>query len=73
MAHLTFLLSELIGHFLVIGDFHFKVSGVIATAIAGITIGNYGRYKISPKVEESIEKFWVFFAFVANSLVFILL
>ncbi len=73
MAHLTFLLSELIGHFLVIWDFHFKVSGVIATAIAGITIWNYGRYKISPKVEESIEKFWVFFAFVANSLVFILL
>jgi len=73
MAHLTFLLSELIGHFLVIWDFHFKVSWVIATAIAGITIGNYGRYKISPKVEESIEKFWVFFAFVANSLVFILL
>ena len=73
MAHLTFLLSELIGHHLYIWDFNIKISGVIATAIAGITIWNYGRYKISPKVEESIEKFWVFFAFVANSLVFILL
>jgi CPA1 family monovalent cation:H+ antiporter len=73
MAHLTFILSELIGEYIFIGDFHFQVSGVIATAIAGITIWNYGRYKISPKVEESIERFWIFFAFVANSLVFILL
>lgn len=73
MAHLTFILSELIGHHLFIGDFNLKISGVIATAIAGITVWNYGRYKISPKVEESIEKFWTFFAFVANSLVFILL
>lgn len=73
MAHLTFILSELIGHHLFIGDFNIKISGVIATAVAGITIGNYGRYKISPQVEESIEKFWGFFAFVANSLVFILL
>lgn len=73
MAHLTFLLSELIWHYAYIGDFNFQVSWVIATAIAGITIWNYGRYKISPRVEESIEKFWVFFAFVANSLVFILL
>ncbi len=73
MAHLTFLLSELIWHYVVIGEVHLKISGVIATVVAGITIGNYGRYKISPKVEESIEKFWSFFAFVSNSLVFILL
>jgi len=46
---------------------------VIATSVAAILIGNYGRYKISPKVEKYMEKFWSFFAFIANSLVFILM
>lgn len=73
MAHLTFVLSELVSEFLVIGDFHVKISWVIATTIAGIIVWNYGRYKISPKVEEYMEKFWGFFAFISNSLVFILL
>ena len=34
-----------------------KISGVIATVFAGIVMGNYGRTKISPKVEEYMEKF----------------
>ena len=38
VAHLTFIFSELIGHHLYIGDFNIKISGVIATAVAGITI-----------------------------------
>ena len=50
-----------------------KISAVIATAVAGITLGNYGRYKITEQVEQSIEKFLAFFAFITNSLVFILL
>lgn len=67
LAHTTFILSEVLNHFL------FPVSGVIATTIAAMVIGNYGRYKISPKVEEAMEKFWGFFAFVSNSLVFLLI
>lgn len=47
------------------------ISEIIATAVAGIIIGNYGRYKISPKVEKHMSQFWEFFAFIANSLVFI--
>lgn len=73
LAHLTFVLSELITEHVSIGWFHLQISGVISTAVAAIIIGNYGRYKISPKVEEYMEKFWWFFAFVANSLVFILM
>ncbi|NUJ97699.1 sodium:proton antiporter [Candidatus Gracilibacteria bacterium] len=73
LAHLTFVLSELITEHVSIGGFHLQISGVISTAVAAIIIGNYGRYKISPKVEEYMEKFWGFFAFVANSLVFILM
>lgn len=67
LAHTTFILSEVINHFIM------PVSGVIATTIAAMVIGNYGRYKISPKVEEAMEKFWGFFAFVSNSLVFLLI
>lgn len=73
LAHVTFLLSEAISHHVVIAWHSLHISGVIATTIAGIIVGNYGRYKISPKVEEHMNQFWEFFAFVSNSLVFILL
>jgi len=67
-AHTTFLLSEAISEFTPLA-----ISGIISTAIAGIIMGNYGRYKISPKVEEYMEKFWSYSAWVANSLVFLLM
>lgn len=73
LAHLVFLLSELISEYIIIWWFHLKISWVIATSVAAIVIWNYGRYKISPKVEKYMEKFWSFFAFIANSLVFILM
>jgi monovalent cation:H+ antiporter, CPA1 family len=67
LAHATFILAEAFNHFLV------PTSGVIATTIAGIVVGNYGVYKISPRVQETMGHFWEFFAHVANSLVFILM
>lgn len=73
LAHVTFLLAEVLSHSLHAGDYHFPISWIISTTIAAIIIWNYGRYKISPKVEEHMEKFWSFFAFISNSLVFILL
>lgn len=73
MAHLTFVSADLLSEYFVIGGFAIKISWVIATAYAAIIMGNYGRTKISPKVEEAMERFWSFFAFAANSLVFILI
>lgn len=73
LAHLTFILSEIISEHISIFWFELKISWVIATSIAGIIIWNYGRYKISPKVEAHMNQFWEFFAFIANSLVFILM
>ena len=52
LAHATFLLAEFVNHFFV------PVSGIIATVAAAMILGNYGRYKISPKVEEVMEKYW---------------
>lgn len=75
LAHLTFIMAESITHY-----FHHSlhieyiwISWVISTVIAWIIVWNYGRYKISPKVEHHMEMFWEYFAFVSNSLVFILM
>ncbi|MDQ7023561.1 MAG: cation:proton antiporter [Candidatus Gracilibacteria bacterium] len=75
LAHITFLLAEFITHFLH-NSLHIEylgISGVVATVIAGIVMGNYGKYKITPKVEHTVEQMWEFFAFVSNSVVFILM
>ena len=73
LAHITFLSAEMISHYVFIWNFNVYVSWIIATAIAWIIIWNYWRYKISPKVESHMNQFWEFFAFVSNSLVFILM
>lgn len=73
VAHLTFILTEVLSHHLVLFGQEIKLSSIIATVMASMVIGNYGRYKISPRVEEYMEKFWGYFAFLANSLVFILM
>lgn len=52
LAHTAFLIAELINHYLV------PVSGIIATVAAAMVLGNYGRYKISPKVEEVMARYW---------------
>ncbi len=73
LAHLTFILSHVIWENLTIYWFTFHISWVIATTVAAIVMWNFWRYKISPKITEFMERFWWFMAFIANSLVFILL
>ncbi|MCQ8129527.1 cation:proton antiporter [Methylomonas rivi] len=73
VAHFTFILTEVISEHLVIAGQEIRLSSIIATLIASMVIGNFGRYKMSPDVEEYMEKFWGYFAFVTNSLVFILM
>jgi monovalent cation:H+ antiporter, CPA1 family len=62
LAYATFSLAEHVFH----------VSGVIATVVAGVTLGNYGRTKISPAVLPQMEHFWEYLGFVANALIFLL-
>jgi CPA1 family monovalent cation:H+ antiporter len=52
---------------------HFPLSPIIATTVAALLMGNYGRSKIHPRAEEFVEKLWGEFAFIANSLIFILI
>jgi CPA1 family monovalent cation:H+ antiporter len=68
------------GSFLLAESFH--VSGVLATVAAGLLMGNLGvlvadedhrRRPLSPHGREFVIAFWEFAAFIANSLVFLLI
>lgn len=62
-AYGSFLLAE-----------HFHGSGVLASLCAGLMIGNLGGIcTASTREREQIEGFWEFAAFVANSLIFLLI
>ncbi len=62
-AYGSFLLAE-----------HYHLYGILATMTAGILIGNVGFLGIiTDKGREEVEGFWEFFAFVANSLIFLLM
>lgn len=58
---------------------HFQVSGVLATVTAGLIMGNLGllseenRSYLSDKGREFVHGFWEFAAFLANSMVFLMI
>lgn len=58
-----------IGSF-VIAEHFFHLSGVIATVIAGIYLGNFGKTKISGGVIKFMEEIWEYNGFFAISLIF---
>jgi len=52
----------------------FEESGVIATVVAGVTLGSLGRqFGMSERTRESIDLVWEFIAFVLNALTFLLI
>ena len=52
----------------------FHLSGVIATVVSGITVGNLGtREGMSARTRLALWSFWEYAAFVINSLVFLLI
>lgn len=60
------------GSYLLAEQLH--VSGVIATVVAGLTIGNYGAQSgMSPRTRVAVWAFWEYLAFLVNSLVFLLI
>jgi CPA1 family monovalent cation:H+ antiporter len=53
---------------------HFGLSGVLATITAGLFMGNFKSLStISDRGKEAVQSFWEYAAFVANSLVFLLI
>lgn len=72
-AHIVFLIAELISEsHLHVGPIEVKVSSIIATTVAALFLGNYGRQALTPDVSEYVDKVVSLGAFIANSLVFIL-
>ncbi|MGE0089534.1 MAG: cation:proton antiporter [Bacteroidales bacterium] len=61
-AYITFFIAE---HF-------FHVSGVIGLVTFGIMMAGVGRTRLSPEVEHFLHEFWELFAFIANTLIFII-
>ncbi len=61
LAYLSFIIAE---------ELH--VSGVMSTVVAGVTMGGWGRCKISAPVVRYLDSFWEYMAFVANALIFLL-
>lgn len=61
-AFITFFTAE---HFL-------HVSGVIGLVTFGVMMAGVGRTRLSPQVEHFLKEFWELFAFIANTLIFII-
>ena len=61
-AYLAFFVAE---HFL-------HMSGVLALVALGLAMAGVGKTRISPKVEHFLHEFWDLAAFLANTLIFII-
>ncbi|HZO88507.1 MAG TPA: sodium:proton antiporter [Chthonomonadaceae bacterium] len=62
-AYGAFLLAE-----------HFHLSGILATLTTGLILGNWGSLgTLTDKGHETIDSFWEYAAFLANSLIFLLI
>jgi CPA1 family monovalent cation:H+ antiporter len=62
MAYGVYLLADVL-----------HTSGILAVVAATLVLGNYGRQRgITPRAQEVIDALWEFIAFVANSLLFLL-
>ena len=72
LVEITFTTVAAYGSFL-LAD-HFGLSGVLATITAGLIIGNFKSLKsFSERSKEAVQAFWEYAAFIANSLVFLLI
>lgn len=72
LIEITFTTVAAYGSFLLAEHFH--LSGVLATLTAGLLLGNRGSLgAISDRGREAVGSFWEYAAFVANSLIFLLI
>lgn len=72
LVEITFTTVAAYGSFL-LAD-HFGMSGVLATITAGLITGNFKSLNaLSVRGKDAVEAFWEYAAFVANSLVFLLI
>ena len=56
----------------IIAQNYLDVSGVIAVMTAGLMVGRYKSYNLTPDIRNYLDEFWGYIAFLANSLIFLL-
>jgi CPA1 family monovalent cation:H+ antiporter len=72
LVELTLTLLAAYGTYLAADLVH--ASGIIASVVAGIVLGTYGRrVGLSPRAEEAIDEVWAFLAFVLTGAAFLLI
>jgi CPA1 family monovalent cation:H+ antiporter len=72
LVEITFTTLAAYGSFYVAEHLH--MSGVLAALTAGLVVGNYGApSRLSRAGRHALEIFWEYVAFVANSLIFLLI
>ena len=72
LVEITFTTVAAYGSFLLAEHLH--LSGVLATLVAGLILGNVRTMKYIPEADrEAIVAFWDYAAFVANSFIFLLI
>lgn len=72
LVELTLTVLAAYGSFLLAEELH--VSGVLATVAAGMLVGNAARGRsITDRGGEAFQRFWDFAAFLANSVIFLLI
>lgn len=72
LIHITLTLTTAYGAFIV-ADHFLNASGIMAVLGAGLTIGYYGPSHYKQRVRDYLTVFWEDAAFVANSLIFLML
>jgi CPA1 family monovalent cation:H+ antiporter len=71
LIELTLSLAAAYGTYLIADQLH--QSGIIATVVAGVVIGNHGRsIGMDARTQEALDIVWEFFAFLLTALVFLL-
>ena len=66
-------ISTILAYFsFIIAEHVFHVSGIMAVVAAGLLMGSWGKSKISPSIEEFMEHFWEYLAYLANALIFLM-
>ena len=66
-------LTTILAYFaFIIAEHVFHVSGIMAVVAAGLILASWGKSKISPSISEFMEHFWEYLAFIANTLIFLM-
>lgn len=73
LAHTTFICAELVTRLATDAGLPLHISPIIATTTSSLFMGNYGRYRIAPHLADFVERYWSQFAFLSNSLIFLLI